>query len=186
MSTSRSRSQEHVESKRARAFRERRSSRRRTSQAIAWAVTALAATASLLLIRNFMQSGNAPIPRGPASSIESDQPTNVNSSAPHGLESMGSTTFSELKADWKILADAWHAEREVANRASSTGSYWTDRDDDAYRILRTVASGLETLRRREAREEKVLVRLSLERLNGDRKEWQKLVVEVPQKMPDRD
>lgn len=89
--------------------------------------------------------------------------------------------FEALRDEWKVLADEWRAQQKAAAKASDTGSFWTDRDDDAYRILGSVSSHLEELRRLEARQERTA--WIIERLDGDRHEWNALVVNVAPKMP---
>ncbi|MEZ6036739.1 MAG: hypothetical protein R3F29_04620 [Planctomycetota bacterium] len=90
--------------------------------------------------------------------------------------------FEALRDEWKVLADEWRAQQKAAAKASDTGSFWTDRDDDAYRILGSVSSHLEELRRLEARQERTA--WIIERLDGDRHEWDALVVNVAPEMPD--
>lgn len=85
--------------------------------------------------------------------------------------------------EWKVLSAAWRAEQKKASAASQTSNYWTNRDDDAYRILKAVTRRLIALRIAEAREDGFDTRWNRKQLRGDRAEWQKLVVEVPPEMP---
>lgn len=91
------------------------------------------------------------------------------------------TPLEQAMAEWKQLSETWRAQQRAAAKASSTGSHWTARDDDAYRILRNVMGRLETLRRREARQEDTAYWWDLVR--RDRLEWKALVEDATPEFP---
>lgn len=95
-----------------------RRSRRNRGQVAAWLGIALLATGIWAI---YSQAREA----------RESSPANSNSPLPR---------FEALRDEWKALADAWRAQQKAAAEASETGNYWTDRDDDAYRILQAVMS----------------------------------------------
>lgn len=110
-------------------------------------------------------------------------PNGIGNPAAPGAPNSGLPVFENLRDEWKMLSDNWQAQQKAASAASATGSYWTSRDDDAYRIMQSVASHLESLRRAEARQDSTDWALQL--LRGDRREWEALVLGVAPEMPAR-
>lgn len=148
--------------RRSRDFRHKSQAR---SNAVLWVVVALAVAGTAVVVQDRI----AKLPIGADWSPSAGSP---NSARP---------VFEDLRDEWKVLADTWKAEQKAASAASDTGSFWTHRDDDAYRILQSVASHLEALRRAEARREST--QWELDRLRGDRREWDAFVTGVAPERP---
>jgi hypothetical protein len=91
------------------------------------------------------------------------------------VDAVTPTTFDGIAAQWKALGDAFQATR--------TPNEWTQRDNDALRIVGAVGGHLEEYRKAVARREEEWMSHYLDLLRRDRLEWESLVVRGEMQIP---
>jgi formylglycine-generating enzyme required for sulfatase activity len=85
--------------------------------------------------------------------------------------------YEKLKSEWGRRSELWRDKRKAELQANKARPDWTERDQDAYRILNSVILRLEQIRQCVARQDFSWYKIQTNQLLQDQREWEALVAE---------